>query len=225
MFCDIRDFTPLAESQPPEETIGLLNAYYSLMFDAITGQGGIVSLIVGDGLMAIFGAPLPLADPAPSAVRAALEMVELIELFDVEQAAAGKPQIRVGIGVASGEMVAGYTGTLSARPTRASATPSTSPRGSRRTRRLPDAPSSSTTRRAPRCAVSIDVEPLGPVSIRGKAEPVSVFSVTPGQNDGVAAGAATCTASSPAATARSAGRRARARGRGSAARHRASRRR
>ena len=124
LFCDIRDFTPLAESQPPEETIGLLNAYYSLMFDAITGQGGIVNLIAGDGLMAIFGAPLPLADPAPSAVRAALEMVELIGLFDVEQAAAGKPPIRGSIGMASGEMVAGYTGTNKhARPTPASGSP------------------------------------------------------------------------------------------------------
>ena len=63
MFSDIRGFTALVESQPPEETIDLLNTYYTLMFDAISGHGGIVSLIVGDGLMAIFGAPLPLARP------------------------------------------------------------------------------------------------------------------------------------------------------------------
>ena len=63
MFSDIRGFTPLAESQPPEETIELLNTYYTLMFDAIGGHGGIVSQIAGDGLMAIFGAPLPLAGP------------------------------------------------------------------------------------------------------------------------------------------------------------------
>ena len=49
-------------------------------------------------------------------------MIELIELFNVERAAAGKPPIRIGIGIASGEMVAGYTGTNSARPTPASAT-------------------------------------------------------------------------------------------------------
>ena len=60
MFFDIRDFTPLAESQPPEETIDLLNNYYALMFDAISGHGGIVTLMVGDGLMAVFGAPLSL---------------------------------------------------------------------------------------------------------------------------------------------------------------------
>src|SRR2546426_7504298 len=111
MFSDIRDFTPLAESQPPEETIELLNTYYTLMFNAISGHGGIVSLIAGDGLMAVFGAPLPLPDHCDAAVRTALEMIEMIELFNVEQADVGKPQIRIGIGIASGEMVAGDTGT------------------------------------------------------------------------------------------------------------------
>ena len=57
MFSDIRDFTQLAESLPPEESIDLLNTYYTLMFNAISGHGGIVSLIEGDGLMAVFGAP------------------------------------------------------------------------------------------------------------------------------------------------------------------------
>ena len=111
MFSDIRGFTTLAESQPPEETIELLNTYYTLMFDAISGHGGIVNQMIGDGLMAIFGAPLPLADHCECAVRAALEMIEMIELFNVERDAAGKPPIRIGIGIASGEMVAGYTGT------------------------------------------------------------------------------------------------------------------
>src|SRR6478609_6270387 len=63
MFSDIRGFTALVESQPPEATIELLNSYYTLMFDAITGQGGVVNQMVGDGLMAIFGAPLPLPHP------------------------------------------------------------------------------------------------------------------------------------------------------------------
>ena len=111
MFSDIRGFTALAESQPPEETIELLNTYYALMFDAISGHGGVVNQMMGDGLMAVFGAPLPLPDHEASAVRAALEMIELIDLFNVERAAVGKPPIRIGIGIASGEMVAGYTGT------------------------------------------------------------------------------------------------------------------
>jgi adenylate cyclase len=111
MFSDIRGFTALVESQSPEETIELLNTYYMLMFDAISGHGGVVNQMIGDGLMAIFGAPLPLPEPAFSAVGAALEMIEMIELFNLERVAARKPPIRIGIGIASGEMVAGYTGT------------------------------------------------------------------------------------------------------------------
>src|SRR4249920_385434 len=90
MFSDIRSFTALVESQPPEETIELLNTYYTLMFDAISGHGGVVNQIIGDGLMAIFGAPLPLAEPPLSAVRAALDMIEMIELFNLERVAGHK---------------------------------------------------------------------------------------------------------------------------------------
>ncbi len=111
MFSDIRGFTALVESQPPEETIELLNTYYTLMFDAISGHGGVVNQMIGDGLMAIFGAPMPLPDHAGAAVRAALDMIEMIELLNAERAAEGKREIRIGVGIASGEMVAGYTGT------------------------------------------------------------------------------------------------------------------
>src|ERR1700694_2673453 len=111
MFSDIRGFTSLVESQPAEETIELLNTYYTLMFDAISGHGGGVNQMIGDGLMAIFGAPLPLAEPSLAAVRAALDMVEMIDQFNLDRVALGKEPIRIGIGIASGEMVAGYTGT------------------------------------------------------------------------------------------------------------------
>ncbi len=111
MFCDIRGFTTIAESQSPADTIELLNDYYTLMMDAIGGEGGIVNQMVGDGLMAIFGAPLPREDHRERAVRAALQMVELVDLFNFEQAAAKKAQIQIGVGIASGEVIAGYTGT------------------------------------------------------------------------------------------------------------------
>ena len=111
MFADIRGFTAMSESQPPDETIELLNTYYTLMFDAINGHRGVVNQMIGDGLMAVFGAPLPLPDAAASAVRAALDMIEMVELLSVERAAERKPPIRIGIGIATGEMVAGYTGT------------------------------------------------------------------------------------------------------------------
>jgi class 3 adenylate cyclase len=111
MFSDIRDFTRLAETLSPADTIELLNSYYTLMFDAIGGQGGIVNQMLGDGLMAIFGAPLPRVDHRERAVRAALEMLELVDGFNREQASRGGAEIRIGIGIASGPLVAGFTGT------------------------------------------------------------------------------------------------------------------
>ena len=111
MFCDIRSFTTIAEAQDPAETIALLNDYYTLMMDAIDGEGGMVSLMAGDGLMAIFGAPLPREDHRRAAVLAARQMIDLIRLFNEEQAGRGKVQIQIGVGIASGRVVAGYTGT------------------------------------------------------------------------------------------------------------------
>ncbi|HEV8255469.1 MAG TPA: adenylate/guanylate cyclase domain-containing response regulator [Casimicrobiaceae bacterium] len=181
MFSDIRGFTSLAESQPPEETIELLNTYYELMFDAISGHGGVVTLMMGDGLMSVFGAPVPLPDHGESAVRAAQEMVELIELFNVEREAAQKPPIRIGIGIASGEMVAGYTGTTK-RATytcigdtvNLAARLETHTKVAQRVILIDQATRSSLSER-------IAVEPLGPVPFKGKAAAVEVFSVDPGQ--------------------------------------------
>lgn len=111
LFCDIRDFTALSENQTPEESIELLNAYYTLMFDAISGHGGIVTLMVGDGLMAVFGAPQALENTARSAVAAAQEMFAMIADFNAERTVNGLPAIRIGAGIATGEVVAGYAGT------------------------------------------------------------------------------------------------------------------
>ena len=181
LFSDIRGFTPLAESQPPEETIELLNTYYTLMFDAIAGQGGIVSQIAGDGLMAIFGAPLPLADHCEAAVRAALEMTELIALFNVDQQAAGKPPIRIGVGIASGEMVAGYTGTNE----RATYTciGDTVNLASRLEAHTKEAQRTILIDAETRAGLhgAFDIEGLGPVTVRGKTQAVDVFAVASAQ--------------------------------------------
>jgi len=111
LFCDIRSFTTLAESQSPGDTIEFLNAYFSLMIDAIMDEGGIVNQMVGDGLMAIFGAPLPLDDPCRRSVRAALQMMELLDFFNQEQAKLQRAPIAIGIGIASGSVIAGFVGT------------------------------------------------------------------------------------------------------------------
>lgn len=111
LFCDIRGFTAISESQSPEDTIELLNIYYTLMFEAIDAHKGIVTLMIGDGLMVLFGAPKPLENPAENAVAAARDMLSIIAQFNLDQAAASKPEIRLGIGIATGEVVAGYAGT------------------------------------------------------------------------------------------------------------------
>ena len=177
LFCDIRDFTSLVESQSPEEVIDLLNTYYMLMFDAISGRGGVVNQMVGDGLMSIFGAPLPLPDHCESAVRAALEMIEMVELFNHERLAAKKPPIRIGIGIASGEMVAGYTGTNErATYTCVGDTVNLAARLETHTKVAGRAILiDSATRDG--VGERIPVEPLGHVPLKGKAAPVEVFAV------------------------------------------------
>lgn len=177
MFSDIRGFTSMVESQPPEETIELLNTYYTLMFDAINGQGGVVNQMIGDGLMALFGAPLPLQDCAASAVVAALEMIQLIEQFNQERAAMGKGALRIGIGIATGDVIAGYTGTQQrATYTCIGDTVNLAARLEQHTKEagraiLIDA----ATQEA--LGDSVPVESLGAVAVRGKSALVEVFAV------------------------------------------------
>jgi adenylate cyclase len=181
MFADIRSFTTLVESQPPEETIELLNTYYTLMFDAIGSHGGVVNQMIGDGLMAIFGAPQPLADHGAAAVRAALDMIEMIELLNAERTAAAKPPLRIGVGIATGETIAGYTGTLQrATYTCIGDTVNLAARLEAHTKeaRRPILIDAAT------CAAldgRVPVEALGMTLIRGKASPVEVFAVPCGQ--------------------------------------------
>jgi class 3 adenylate cyclase len=177
MFCDIRGFTSLVESQSPEETIELLNTWYTLMFDAISGHEGVVNQMIGDGLMVLFGAPLPIADPCRRAVDAALEMIAMVEQLSHERALTGKPPISIGIGIASGEVVAGYTGTEDrATYTCIGDTVNLAARLEQHTRParraiLIDAP----TREA---LGSEAVESLGLVPLRGKSGPVEVYAIS-----------------------------------------------
>jgi class 3 adenylate cyclase len=179
MFCDIRGFTALAESQPPEETIDLLNSYYTLMFDAINGHGGVVNQMIGDGLMAIFGAPLPLPGHAEAAALAALDMIEMIELLGVERREAGRPPIRIGIGVASGELVAGYTGTQQrATYTCIGDTVNVAARLEEHTKSARHSILIDAATRA-ELGAGFAIEALGAVELRGKSAPVEVFALQP----------------------------------------------
>jgi adenylate cyclase len=177
MFCDIRSFTAIAEGLEPVETIELLNDYYTLVMDAITGEGGIVNQIVGDGLMAIFGAPVPREDHPRAAVLAAGQMIDLIRLFNEEQAARDKVQIEIGVGIASGRVIAGYTGTLHrATYTCVGDTVNVAARLESHTK-VVNRPIliDDETRRG--LDPGIALEPQGEVLMKGKTEPISVYAV------------------------------------------------
>jgi adenylate cyclase len=177
LFCDIRSFTTIAEARDPAETIELLNDYYTLMMDAIDGEGGIVNQMVGDGLMAIFGAPLPRSDHRQAAVLAARQMIELIRLFNAERAGQGKVQIQIGVGVASGQVIAGYTGTHHrATYTCVGDTVNVAARLESHTKEV-DRPIliDEETRRGLDDAIA--VEPQGELLMKGKTEPINVYAV------------------------------------------------
>jgi len=111
MFTDIRSFTTLSEKQEPADTIEMLNDYFALMFDAINANHGTVNQMEGDGLMAIFGAPAFYENHREQAVTAAMEMIELVKSFNEQRVLLGKDELRTGIGIATGNVIAGYTGT------------------------------------------------------------------------------------------------------------------
>ena len=181
MFSDIRSFTTIAESQPPADTIELLNTYYALMFEAITGHGGMVNQMVGDGLMAIFGAPLPREDHRLRAVHAALEMIELIDLFNADQTAQHKLPIRIGIGIASGQVIAGYTGTSQrATYTCVGDTVNLAARLESHTK-LVGKPILIDEHTHEGLDPSLKTDEEEPVQLKGKTYSVRIFSVPPGQ--------------------------------------------
>ena len=177
LFCDIRSFTTIVETQGPAETIQLLNDYYTLMMDAIGGEGGVVNQMVGDGLMAVFGAPVPAQDYARRAVQAARQMVELVELFNQQREALGRIQIEIGVGIASGEVIAGYTGTQHrATYTCVGDTVNLAARLESHTKEV-GRPILIDENTRSGLDGEVPVESQGEVLLKGKTQPVSVYSV------------------------------------------------
>jgi adenylate cyclase len=110
LFSDVRNYTAICEQLSPEEVIALLNDYFSYMVRAIEKHHGLVYQFVGDGIMAVFGAPVKLPGHATCSVRSALEMMDALDRFNAERQT-GLPPIRIGIGINTGAVVAGIIGT------------------------------------------------------------------------------------------------------------------
>ncbi|MGH7309178.1 MAG: adenylate/guanylate cyclase domain-containing protein [Candidatus Rokuibacteriota bacterium] len=111
VFCDLRGFTPLSERLSPEEVVLLLNQFYELMIEATFRNAGTLDKFLGDAVMAVFGAPIAHADHALRAVRTAVAMREGIERLSRRRIRRGGEPLTVGIGVSTGETVAGTVGT------------------------------------------------------------------------------------------------------------------
>ena len=111
LFCDVRGFTSLSERLAPEEVVTLLNAFYTLMIDTTFKHDGTLDKFLGDGVMAIFGAPIFHPDHCLRALRTALAMQAGIRELSARRVAEGKAPLRVGIGVNAGSAVAGSVGT------------------------------------------------------------------------------------------------------------------
>jgi adenylate cyclase len=112
VMTDIRDFTPLTESLPPRKLVRLLNRYFTTMVEECTAQGGMIDKFIGDAIMVVFGAPVPrpAADSALRAAKAALGMRRRLVTLNESLAAEGLPTLRTGIGIHSGEAIAGNIG-------------------------------------------------------------------------------------------------------------------
>ncbi len=110
LFADIRGFTAFSEKEKPEKVVGLLNRYFSVMSEIIFAYGGTLDKYIGDGLMAIFGAPNATPEDAKNAVKTAITMQNRLATLNKELESEGLRRINIGIGLHTGEAVIGYIG-------------------------------------------------------------------------------------------------------------------
>ncbi len=113
-FSDIRGFTALSETRTAQQIVDMLNEYFEMMVETIFKYEGTLDKFVGDEIMALFGSPVAHADDAIRAVRVAVEQVEALEEWNLMRVAEGEPPIHIGIGINTGDVVAGYLGSSKA---------------------------------------------------------------------------------------------------------------
>jgi adenylate cyclase len=112
LFSDIRRFAMLSEAMTPRETVTMLNEYFAEMVEAIFIRGGMLDKYLGDGLMAIFGAPIEGAVDADNALLVATDMMRALRGFNARRAERELKPMEIGIGLATGEVMAGSIGPI-----------------------------------------------------------------------------------------------------------------
>jgi adenylate cyclase len=110
LFTDIRSFTTISEKMDAQSLVTLLNEYFSEMVSVVMQHNGVVDKYIGDAIMAVFGAPVPRPNDALNAVRTAVRMRTALARLNDRLAERGIAPIRTGIGVHTGEVVAGNIG-------------------------------------------------------------------------------------------------------------------
>jgi len=114
LFADIRGFTSMSESHEPEVVVDALNEYFERMVEIAFRYEGTLDKFIGDEMMVLFGSPVAHDDDADRAVRAALEMQDALSDLNERHEAQGLPPFEIGIGINTGEVVAGYIGSSQA---------------------------------------------------------------------------------------------------------------
>lgn len=180
LFSDIRQFTSLAERIAPGELLDLLNRYMSVMIEIVMKNGGFVNKIGGDSLLAVFGTPLnPAVDHSARAVRTALGMRRALADFNAEQRQNAHPELRVGIGVATGRVVAGNVGGEGRLEyTVLGDTVNVAARLQEQATILGfDILLSADTYQATRKWIDLETKNLPPISVKGKEQPVMAYGL------------------------------------------------
>jgi adenylate cyclase len=110
LFSDIRSFSSISETMDPRAVLDFLNEYFSGMVESVLHHHGVVDKFIGDAIMAVFGAPVPEPEDALNAIKAALEMHTRLHKINENLKQRGLPEIKTGIGLHCGQVVAGNMG-------------------------------------------------------------------------------------------------------------------
>ncbi|HUE88639.1 MAG TPA: adenylate/guanylate cyclase domain-containing protein [Vicinamibacterales bacterium] len=179
LFSDVRGFTAMSEKASPEEVVGQLNEYFSRMVDVLFAHHGTLDKFVGDMVMGLFGAPLDDPDHAEHAVQTALAMSRALDELNQRWAAAGRPLLDIGIGISTGDMVAGNIGSSAIMSY--TVIGDTVNLGARLESLNKEYGTRVIISEATRDALKgqYDIRPLGEVIVKGKSRPVAIYEVKP----------------------------------------------
>ncbi|HEX8352694.1 MAG TPA: adenylate/guanylate cyclase domain-containing protein [Pyrinomonadaceae bacterium] len=176
LFADIRGFTRLSENAPPDRVVQLLNNYFTAMSDVVFAHGGTLDKYIGDGLMALFGAPTATPEDACNAVSAAVAMQRRMEDINAQLRVEGLAEIAIGIGLHTGVATVGYIG--SERRSEYTAIGDTVNLAARLEQNaLPGQIilSDATVRAA--AGAGCDFRPRPPITVKNRVQPVPIFEV------------------------------------------------